>query len=116
MIVDNANAAAVMFNTINRITLTGQLDQSLSEYIPQVSHGSVVITSRSGDVAYRLTGRMEDILDVLPMDVDTSVTLIQKKLGGDANNEDVVRLVRSLEGMPLAITQAAAYIVRQHHA
>ena len=114
MIVDNTDAAAVMFEPISGSTLlTGQMDRSLSDYIPQVSHGSVVITSRSRDVAYRLTGRMEDILDVLPMDVNTSMALLRKKLGDDANDEDAVRLVRTLDGMPLAITQAAAHIHRR---
>jgi hypothetical protein len=65
----------------------------------------VVITSHSRDVAHRLTGRTRDILDVVPMDPDTSVVLLRKKLEGDTRDEDLIGLVQ--------ISQAAAYINRR---
>jgi hypothetical protein len=55
----------------------------------------------------------EDILDVEPMEVDVARTLFLKKLrkaGQETSPDDVVRLVKYLDCMPLAITQAAAYI------
>lgn len=69
MIVHIADAAAVMLDPINgsqenSTALRGRMDRSLSEYIPQVSHGSVLTTSRSRSVAYCLPGRTEDVLDI----------------------------------------------------
>ena len=55
----------------------------------------------------------EDILDVEPMEVDVVKTLLLKKLkkaGRGASPDDMVRLVKHLVCMPLAVTQAAAYI------
>jgi tetratricopeptide (TPR) repeat protein len=116
MIIDNADDTDVLFKPVDGRTETNSTfgprlgSRSLSDYIPQSTHGSVVITSRSRDVAYMLTGRTRDILDVAPMDPDTSVVLLRKKLEDDTRDEDLISLVRSLDGMPLAITQAAAYI------
>jgi hypothetical protein len=118
MIIDNADDVDVMFSSVegrteNSTAVPGLGSRSLLDYIPQSAHGSVVITSRGRDVAYRLTGRTGDILDVAPMDPDTSVVLLRKKLESDNRDEDLISLVRNLDGMPLAITQAAAYINRR---
>jgi hypothetical protein len=119
MIIDNADDIDIMFKPTNEITeddgksIPGLSSRSLSEYIPQSAYGSVVITSRSRDIVYRLTGRNQDILDVEPMNDKTSEALIRKKLKDDVGKQDLVALVQSLDGMPLAITQAAAYINRR---
>jgi hypothetical protein len=51
MVVDNADDADVMFQPWNGGTSTDtpavSTDQSLSEFLPLSSHGSIVITSRS---------------------------------------------------------------------
>src|SRR6266480_1533634 len=79
-------------------------------YIPESPNGSILITSRSRDVAFRLAGNYADIVTVDPMDQEHALALVQNKLQGDFDQDDAAALVKALDYMPLAITQAAAYI------
>jgi hypothetical protein len=58
MVVDNIDNAAVMFKPWNGETCTNtaasSTAQSLSDFLPLSSRGSVVITSRSREVVKRL--------------------------------------------------------------
>jgi hypothetical protein len=117
MVVDNADEAAVMFEPWNGGTSTtiaaALTAHSLSDFLPLSSHGSVVITSRSQEVVERLQVFSEDILDVEPMEINVAKNLFLKKLkkaGRETSANDMERLVKHLDCMPLTITQAAAYI------
>jgi tetratricopeptide (TPR) repeat protein len=115
MIVDNADEAGVFFNLSTAGLTTGGSSsipalQPLSNYLPQSQNGSILITSRRRDAAFKLTGNKKDIIAVEPMDEGHALALIRKKLGSDSDNKDAAELARSLDYMPLAITQAAAYI------
>ncbi|ERF75281.1 hypothetical protein EPUS_00073 [Endocarpon pusillum Z07020] len=121
MVVDNADSRDVMFKPwdggireqLPQATTSSSVGHSLSDYLPSSANGSIVITSRSREVAEGLTEYPEDILDVIPMDEETAVALLKKKLKrheeGIAQN-DSIDLVKQLDYMPLAITQAAAYV------
>ncbi|KAF2678563.1 hypothetical protein K458DRAFT_348288 [Lentithecium fluviatile CBS 122367] len=86
---------------------------SLLEFLPQSPNGSILITSRSRDVAFRLTGSYADIIRVQPMDQPHALALLQNKLDGSFEQDDAAALVEALDYMPLAITQAAAYISKR---
>jgi tetratricopeptide (TPR) repeat protein len=109
MIVDNADDPNVFFNQSANSGLA-QLARSLSDFLPQSPNGSIVITSRSRDVAFRLTGRDSDIIKVKPMDQVHALALLHKKIPGTLDTTDAIELLQTLDYMPLAITQAAAYI------
>ncbi|KAI9854168.1 MAG: hypothetical protein M1813_001338, partial [Trichoglossum hirsutum] len=83
---------------------------ALLESLPQSPNGSILITSRSRDVAFRLTGSYADIIRVYPMDQPHALALLRNKLESSFEQDDAVALVEALDYMPLAITQAAAYI------
>ncbi|RDW87360.1 hypothetical protein BP5796_03054 [Coleophoma crateriformis] len=91
-------------------------EQSLSEFLPQCKHGSILVTCRNVDVAQRLTGASDNIYTVPTMDEDQALDLFKRKLGEDSCKDSAVHLdlaadlVRALDFMPLAITQAASYI------
>jgi tetratricopeptide (TPR) repeat protein len=117
MVVDNADEPAVMFEPRNggasSTTASSSTAQSLSDFLPLSSHGSLVITSRSREVVERLQVFSEDVLDVEPMEINVATDLFLKKLkktGRETITIDMERLVKHLDCMPLAITQAAAYI------
>ena len=119
MVVDNADDAGVMFEPWNGETtttttaITASTAQSLSDFLPLSSNGSIVVTSRSREVVERLQVFSEDVLDVDPMEVNVARDLFLKKLkkaGQETSANDMERLVNHLDCMPLAITQAAAYI------
>jgi hypothetical protein len=78
-------------------------------YLPQSQNGSILVTTRSREVALKLVER-SDIIAVEPMDEAHALALFEKKMGKQGDNKDVVELATALEFMPLAIVQAAAYI------
>ena len=112
IVVDNADDLSVFFPAVS-----GQEDAAAAEppadFLPQSPNGSILITSRSQDVAYRLTGSYTSIIEVKPMDSDDAVTLLGKKLGSDMDEKHAVELVHLLDCMPLAITQAAAFVTQR---
>jgi tetratricopeptide (TPR) repeat protein len=101
MVIDNADDDTVFFD---RSTKT------LSEYVPQSENGRILITSRNRDLAYKLTGNHRSIIEVKPMNESDAMSLLGKKLGPDISRDNAPELLNALDYMPLAITQAAAYI------
>ncbi|KAI2474908.1 TPR-12 multi-domain protein [Pyrenophora tritici-repentis] len=59
------------------------------------------------------TNARRDIVSVKPMDKAEGIALFTKKLGPQGDNSDVTELAAALEYMPLAIVQAAAYILQR---
>ena len=114
IVLDNADDAGIFFNPREETfekTATNQYASPLCTYLPQTSKGSILVTSRNVQAAFRLTNRIEHIIDVLPMKEEDAKTLLRKRLPDDESSEDdTIALVETLERLPLAITQAAAYI------
>ncbi|OCK93230.1 uncharacterized protein K441DRAFT_662010 [Cenococcum geophilum 1.58] len=115
MVVDNADDSAVFFPPLDGtqaagVSSPGRAVELLSDFLPQSPNGSILITSRSRDVARRLTGRGDCLVEVKPMDKCDALALLQKKLSFNANEHNAIELLQALDYMPLAITQAAACI------
>ncbi|KAK0716193.1 hypothetical protein B0H67DRAFT_645841 [Lasiosphaeris hirsuta] len=92
-------------------TEAGQPPQSPLSYLPQGRHGSILITSRDRRVAEDFAGSTSSIIAVDALDDFDSVQLLRQRSGDRKSPEqDAVRLVKSLDNIPLAITQAAAFI------
>jgi hypothetical protein len=94
----------------------GALQQRLEGYLLSSKHGSVLVTSRTWQVAMQLV-EDSDIILIEPMDEAAAHALLHKKLGdkgkkSDSNSDsnDVAELAAALDHMPLALVQAAAYI------
>lgn len=80
-------------------------------YLLESSNGSIIITSRNKGVGLDITGHQRNIIDVQLIDKGEALDLLQKKLDIRTESADTVQLVEELEFMPLAIIQAASYIV-----
>lgn len=80
------------------------------DILSELSNISVLITSRSREAAFELVGEDEHILRVEPMSDHYALALFRRKLQGEDNRDEVLKLLRNLDYMPLAISQAAAYI------
>ncbi|KAJ5660390.1 hypothetical protein N7507_006841 [Penicillium longicatenatum] len=97
--------------------LTSTFTKPLLEYIPKGLHGSVIITSRTREVALNMVD-YKDLIEVKPMEKSEALELLQRKLSQTEQGklsqsekcEESQRLVEELELMPLAIVQAASYI------
>ena len=87
----------------------GKRRQPMLAYLPQSQNGSILVTSRSKDVALKLVEE-KDIVAVQPMAAAHALSLFERKLGPLDQSDDTAELAAALEFMPLAIVQAAAYI------
>jgi tetratricopeptide (TPR) repeat protein len=116
MIVDNADDATVFYPNVSQIRAVHSSEQPLeplSNYLPHSPNGSILITSRNHSLSERLTGNYSGVIQVMPMSKNDALVLLEKKLGFAAAEEEANDLVDILEAMPLAITQAAAFIRQQ---
>ncbi|KAK4451207.1 kinesin light chain [Podospora aff. communis PSN243] len=82
----------------------------LVTYLPQSRNGSILITTRSSDLAFRLTNRRQNMIEIGPMAKSDALALLEKKLGSLPDTDVAAELVQALDLVPLAISQAAGYI------
>ncbi|KAF1973481.1 hypothetical protein BU23DRAFT_464649, partial [Bimuria novae-zelandiae CBS 107.79] len=117
MVVDNADDASIFFQGVSPTGTASSPDPTpaelLSDFLPQSPNGSILVTSRSRDAAYKLTGAHFSNVEVKPMDKDAALALLQKKLGYIDSEDEAVQLIQDLDAMPLALTQAAAFIKKR---
>lgn len=115
MILDNADDAGLFSRSTVPSTVAPSDDVpktiNFSSYLPRHPRGSILVTTRSRQAAFGLTGRDDRIIKVERMGKDDATALLKKKLPHDASaDHDWTTLVETLEYLPLAITQAAAYV------
>ncbi|RAO71649.1 uncharacterized protein BHQ10_007661 [Talaromyces amestolkiae] len=83
----------------------------LLNFLPESDDGLTVFTTRFGGIAQYLAG--SDVVDIGKMTEQETIDLLEKSLirKSPPYNENIIRnLLTELEYLPLAITQAAAYI------
>lgn len=107
MVIDNADSIDVYSGNAKN-------GEGLASYLPNCNHGKVLITTRNRDTAERLTGNGKWIRQIPVMEPDQALQLLQSRLGRNKEEESDARcLIRALDYIPLAISQAAAYIQRR---
>ncbi|KAI1840261.1 hypothetical protein JX266_013542 [Neoarthrinium moseri] len=112
-ILDNADDVDMFYRKKpDRTATVASAQRPLASLLPQCTSGRILVTSRSRDVAERLAGS-RSVLSIQPMNEDQALQLLQKKLRDKYEDEVAASLVRALDYIPLAITQAAAYILRR---
>ncbi|CAG8930851.1 unnamed protein product [Penicillium salamii] len=84
----------------------------LLEYLPRNPNGSIMITSRNKEVVLRIVDH-RDVIQVEPMEKLEAIELLQRKAELPAETPNILELVEELDFMPLAIIQAAGYIVHR---
>ncbi|KAL2695292.1 hypothetical protein AAEP93_004045 [Penicillium crustosum] len=95
-----------------KVGQTNAFTKPLLEFLPRSPNGSIMITSRSQEVALRIVHH-QDVIKVEPMEKLEAIELLQRKVGLPAKTPDILKLVEELDFMPLAIIQAAGYIVHR---
>jgi tetratricopeptide (TPR) repeat protein len=116
LVVDNADDASLLFYNRSRSHTLPNPDQStqlLSKFLPQSPNGSILLTSRSHDVGQRFTDSYSSVVEVKPMEDNDALALLEKKLPSKIIRQEAIQLIHTLDAMPLALTQAAAYITRR---
>ena len=111
LVVDNADDEAAFFAKKHGGPEQGQeISKPLARYLPNSTKGSVLVTTRDKRVGQRLAGR-EKTIEVLPMTALDSKSLLQSRIAEeDWDDADAMKLIEELSYLPLAITQAAAFI------
>jgi len=114
LIVDSCDEIQTFFDEFNdRIRLeSGEQRRAVARFIPKTGNGTVLFTSRNRDTAVRLVGEYRNIIHIPVMDSAEGAVLLGRKLEDrrPEEPEHLLQLCKALEGFPLAITQAAAYI------
>ncbi|KAJ0347620.1 hypothetical protein COL154_013828 [Colletotrichum chrysophilum] len=105
IIIDNADDVDMLFSKNG--------EKLVASYLPKRENGKILITSRSLDAAEQLTGSGRMIQKVPTMEEAQALQLFQKKLGQHVDEAAALRLIHTLDHIPLAVNQAAAYIFRK---
>ncbi|KAJ9130676.1 Kinesin light chain [Pleurostoma richardsiae] len=103
MILDSADDRAVFEAEVAN-------NKPLRSYLPQSRNGSILLTTRDKDLARRLVGEERNIIQVGAMMQTDALLLLEKRLGTISDMDTAKELVRALDCVPLAISQAAGYI------
>src|SRR5271166_1527480 len=86
----------------------------LTPFLPEAEHGHILVTSRAQD--FQNLGIIKSVeLEELPVE-DATAFLLKRCGREDAHAEErdaATQLARTLDGLPLALEQAAAYIVER---
>ncbi len=111
MVLDNADDLDMFFTKPTSTVADSERTVSLIDYLPQSSQGLMLITTRDTRMGERLAGRNTSI-PVNPMSPSEAQDLLRSRLkrpdSGDDDNLEI--LINALQHIPLALTQAAAFI------
>ncbi|KAI7758838.1 hypothetical protein LZL87_013821 [Fusarium oxysporum] len=102
-IVDNADDQELILGSAHK--------PGLEEYLPQSEYGIVLLTTRSRHIAVEFA--QSDVIDIEQMNQEEATALLEKSLIQNQLLQDdisVVELLTYLSFLPLAITQATAYL------
>ncbi|OAP54709.1 hypothetical protein AYL99_11157 [Fonsecaea erecta] len=100
----------MIYDNYDNPRTAGNLDPSavdIRQFLPRADHGSIIITTRSAQVSqgYPLHIRkLQNIQESLEILSNTS------KRGNIQNDRGAIALVRELDGLPLALSAAGAYL------
>jgi hypothetical protein len=101
----------IIYDNYDNLKMSGSVDESavnLHWFLPRSDHGSIVITTRSSQVrlGHRIhVQKLQNLQDGLDILSNTSGRECVK------DNPDAVELVKELDGLPLALSTAGAYLV-----
>ena len=111
LVVDNADDESTFYSKKSGGSVPEpETSRPLARYLPKSTEGSVLVTTRDKRVGQRLAGR-EQLIEVSPMTAMDSKCLLQSRIAEeDWDDVEAMKLIEQLSYLPLAITQAAAFI------
>lgn len=107
MIFDNVDDRKIFFETY---TNTGK---ALREYVPQISKGSIIYTTRNVDIGMDLALDRVPIT-VPPMNMHEAQALLGERIRAESTETEQLELLEDLVYLPLAISQATAFMAKRH--
>ncbi|KAJ4020366.1 hypothetical protein NW766_001845, partial [Fusarium irregulare] len=110
MVVDNADDMNLFFHHKGH---KGVSQDQLASFLPKSTNGKILVTSRSLDIAEKLVGSSRAMLQIPIMGEEQALELLQRRLDTKTEEAAAKDLIRTLDYIPLAVNQAAAYINRR---
>jgi tetratricopeptide (TPR) repeat protein len=104
LIIDNADNMETLYGTTHK-------PGGIAEFIPDCEHGYILFTTRSHEVA--ISTAQTNVLELPEMDKRDASALLQNSLIQKDQMQDTLltgKLLHELAYLPLAITQASAYM------
>ncbi|KAI1416416.1 P-loop containing nucleoside triphosphate hydrolase protein [Hypoxylon sp. FL1857] len=110
LVLDSADDIDVFFAKSPRGETVGN-QGDLARYIPYGSHGCLVVTTRDRRVCQRLLGN-DSFIEITSMTESESTQFLTSRLPSPQSSltEEVRALATTLDNIPLAMSQAAAFI------
>ncbi|GIJ91451.1 hypothetical protein Asppvi_010416 [Aspergillus pseudoviridinutans] len=111
VVFDNADDIDMWIAEAGSEQESEQGSQALVDYLPSSGQGSIIFTTRDRKTAAKLAHK--NVVEIPEMDEEAATQLLQKCLinpGLVNNGHDTADLLAELAYLPLAISQAAAYI------
>jgi tetratricopeptide (TPR) repeat protein len=110
MVLDNADDSSLFFPNRSASIRNDRDVKLLAHYLPRVSTGNILVTTRDSKLGERLCNR-EKPISVYTMQMYEAEALLRSKIADELSSEDGSKeLLDELAFLPLAITQAAAFI------
>lgn len=111
MILDNADDRDLWLGLQTKTAPTKSTFTPLIHHLPRCIAGSLLITTRDRQLGHQLLERKQQPLSISRLEPKEAQSLLSAKLSDQQlNPEDIEKLARGLEYLPLTITQAAAYL------
>ena len=106
MIIDNVDDRSFF----DRLTSAGK---TLREYVPQSKNGTIIYTTRNRDIGVDLSPEKDPIF-VPSMELEEARNLLGKHIRAESTEEEQLELLDALVYLPLAISQAVAYMAKRN--
>lgn len=111
MILDNADDRDLWLGLQSKTAQTKGTSIPLIQHLPRCIAGSLLITTRDRQLGHQLLEGKQKPLSISRLEPKEAQSLLSAKLSDQQlNPEDIEKLARELEYLPLTITQAAAYL------
>ena len=114
VILDNADDRDLWLGSNQKVAQTYDSSMPLMpliRYLPRCSAGSLLVTTRDRQLGHQLLERKRQPLSISRLEPEEAQSLLSAKLSDQQlDSEDIEKLARELEYLPLTITQAAAYL------
>ncbi|KAL6907153.1 P-loop containing nucleoside triphosphate hydrolase protein [Trichoderma evansii] len=116
MIVDNADDNELFFSQKKKVVSATEThlvseDDKLVHYLPNCGNGCMLFTSRNRETAVDLS-QGKDPIEVPSMTANEAYQLLNAILPGEISTTETSALSSRLEHLPLALAQAASYILK----
>ena len=117
LILDNVDSVDVLTAPAPRVTSSNSINDDspmpqIRNFITTSTKGSILVTSRNIEAAQMITGNCAYHIDVDEMNESEAIALLKKKLSSKViyTEAEAAELVKSVDFMPLAISQIATNI------